>query len=581
MSALPSLRTVGQHLIALLEGQGVDTVFGIPGLHTVELYRGLAASRIRHVTPRHEQGAGFMADGYARVAGKPGVCLLISGPGLTNALTAMAQARADRVPMVVISAVNARATLGRGRGHLHELPDQSALMSQLVLATRTLQEPAALEPILEELFAIASGPRPGPVHLEIPVDVMSMSVEPASEPLQRLTQAPASTRPASGHDAELERALHLCGEAACVVIVAGGGVVRAANRLRALAETLDAPVVSTVNARGVLAAHPLDVPASPSLACVRSLLAEADLVLAIGTEWGPTDFDMYERGPVPQPARLVRVDSDPAMLDSGPTALVGLCLEAGVFLDQALQGLRERQYPRRYSQQDEQADEQADEQGFEQADGRQDEGQDGRVDGRQDEWVNERGGGRQRAEACRASARLEIGEDYRAHLAMLSAVWEVLPEATVVGDSTQPVYAGNLNVDAPRPRSWFNSATGFGTLGYAPAAAIGAWLAEESRPVICLVGDGGLQFSLSELGSAHDVGADVVFLVWNNRGYGEIETAMRESGVEPLGVTPSAPDFVAIAAAHGLAATTVDGVAPLQRALSILPRPCLIEWLES
>ena len=130
--------TVGEALVKMLEQAGVDTVFGIPGVHTIELYRGLAASSIRHITPRHEQGAGFMADGYARTSGKPGVCFVITGPGLTNTLTAMAQARADSIPMLVISGVNATATLGQGRGHLHELPDQAALAATVALWSHSL-----------------------------------------------------------------------------------------------------------------------------------------------------------------------------------------------------------------------------------------------------------------------------------------------------------------------------------------------------------------------------------------------------------------------------------------------------------
>src|SRR5580704_4042959 len=113
--------TCGELLVKLLEEFGVDTVFGIPGVHNVELYRGLPATRIRHITPRHEQGAGFMADGYARVTGKPGVCFIVTGPGMTNIATAMGQAYADSVPMLVISAVNARARLGMAQGRLHEL----------------------------------------------------------------------------------------------------------------------------------------------------------------------------------------------------------------------------------------------------------------------------------------------------------------------------------------------------------------------------------------------------------------------------------------------------------------------------
>ena len=117
-------RTCGEALVTLLETYGVQYVFGIPGVHTVELYRGLARSSIRHVTPRHEQGAGFMADGYARVTGNPGVCFIITGPGMTNIATAMAQAYADSIPMLVISSVNARGQLGNGDGRLHELPSQ-------------------------------------------------------------------------------------------------------------------------------------------------------------------------------------------------------------------------------------------------------------------------------------------------------------------------------------------------------------------------------------------------------------------------------------------------------------------------
>ena len=118
------MRTVGTYLVELLARYGVDTIFGIPGVHTAELYRGLAGGPIRHFTPRHEQGAGFMADGYARASGKPGVCFVITGPGLTNVLTAMGQAYADSIPMLVISSVNARGAMGSGDGHLHEVSDQ-------------------------------------------------------------------------------------------------------------------------------------------------------------------------------------------------------------------------------------------------------------------------------------------------------------------------------------------------------------------------------------------------------------------------------------------------------------------------
>src|SRR3982751_7013249 len=132
------MATCGEVLVKLLENYGVEQVFGIPGVHTVELYRGLARSSINHVTPRHEQGAGFMADGYARTSGKPGVCFIITGPGMTNITTAMGQAYADSIPMLVISAVNRTEHLGMGEGRLHELPSQRGLVAGISAFSHTL-----------------------------------------------------------------------------------------------------------------------------------------------------------------------------------------------------------------------------------------------------------------------------------------------------------------------------------------------------------------------------------------------------------------------------------------------------------
>lgn len=170
------MATCGEVLVNLLEGYGVDHVFGIPGVHTVELYRGLAGSSIRHITPRHEQGAGFMADGYARTRGKPGVCFIITGPGMTNITTAMGQAYADSIPMLVISSVQSRDQLGGGRGKLHELPNQSALVSGVAAFSHTLMSAADLPQVLARAFAVFESARPRPVHIEIPLDVL---VEPA------------------------------------------------------------------------------------------------------------------------------------------------------------------------------------------------------------------------------------------------------------------------------------------------------------------------------------------------------------------------------------------------------------------
>ncbi|TPN68310.1 5-guanidino-2-oxopentanoate decarboxylase [Mesorhizobium sp. B1-1-1] len=509
------MTTIGEALISLLEAHGVDTVFGIPGVHTVELYRGLARSRIRHVTPRHEQGAGFMADGYARAGGRPGVAFVITGPGLTNTITAMAQARADSVPMLVISGVNATPTLGKGLGFLHELPDQRGMMEKVALFSQRITEAGELPGALARAFALFSSSRPGPVHVEIPTDVM---VKPADGIAAVLSNA---APPAAGATA-IAAAASLCAAARHPLILAGGGARRAEDALRRLAERLGAPVVETTNARGLLHRHPLCVPASPSLKAIRALMGEADLVIAAGTEFGPTDYDGYGDGGFVLPANLIRIDIGADQLARRPAtvAIQADCAEAIEALLAAL----------------------------------------GSVDaGRQD--------GKNRAAAARKAARAELTPVHAAQVHAVEAIRDALPGAIIVGDSTQPVYAANLYYDHDRPGGWFNAATGFGALGYGPPAAVGAALAMPDAPIVCLTGDGGFQFTLPELGAALDAAAPVIFVVWNNRGYREIETSMLDVGVEPVGVSPAPPDFCKLAEAYGIGAERIADTGALPLAL--------------
>ena len=179
------MTTCGEVLVGLLEAYGIDTVFGIPGVHTVELYRGLPDTRLRHVTPRHEQGAGFMADGYARACGRPAACFIITGPGLTNIATALGQAYADSVPMLVISSVNNSHELGLGEGRLHELPSQRNLMAGLTAFSHTLLRPDELPEVLARAFAVFDAARPRPVHIELPLDVITAPAD--HVPRQRVT----------------------------------------------------------------------------------------------------------------------------------------------------------------------------------------------------------------------------------------------------------------------------------------------------------------------------------------------------------------------------------------------------------
>jgi acetolactate synthase I/II/III large subunit len=493
-------KKLGRYLIEALEAAGVRHVFGIPGVHNLELYRGLEDASIRHVTGRHEQGLGFMADGYARLSGQPGVCFTISGPGVSNIATALGQAYGDSIPVLVIASQNRRGEAGSGRGFLHELPDQRALAAAVTAASFAVADPHQLPAALAQAFSIFASARPRPVYIEIPLDILAADASGLALP------APPRAPPRAD-GAALEAAAQRLRAAKGAVLLAGGGAIRAAAELRRLVEHLGAPLVMTTNARGILPpGHALAVPMSPSLEPVRALIASADVVLAVGTEIGPTDYDMYSVCDFPNPANLIRIDIEAAQLTRSAMPRVSLCGDAA----QTLRTLLER-----------------------------------------DLGVARAHVGTAAAAAAREQALAALSPVMQSHLRLLDLVRDSLPSAVLVGDSTQLVYAGNLGFAAATPGSWFNSATGYGTLGYALPASTGAGLAAPDRPVVCLVGDGGLQFSLGELAVLRDVDAWTAIIVWNNRGYGEIRSSMVAAGIRPEGVDVRPPDLALLAAAYG------------------------------
>ena len=497
------MKKLGVYLVEALEAQGVRHVFGIPGVHNIELYRGLAHGPIKHVSARHEQGLGFMADGYARASGRPGVCFTITGPGLTNIATAMGQSYGDSIPLLVISSQNRSGEAGSGAGFLHELKDQCALASGVAGAAYAIRSPGELPEALGRAFTSFVSARPRPIYIEIPLDVLAADASGLPLP-EVVRQAPVAPQSA------IQSAVALLATAKRPLLLAGGGARAAAGAVRRLAEHLDAPVVMTANARGVLPhGHPLAVPMSAMLAPVRAGIAAADVVLAVGTEIGPTDYSMDLRGDFPTPAQLIRIDIDAAQMNRGGAgAAIALCGDASdvlaAFERLGLGPVRDR-------------------------------------------------GGAARAQAlCRAGleAVQAFSPALREHVATLEIIRGTLPSAFLVGDSTQMVYAGNLAMNVDQAGQWFNSATGYGTLGYALPAATGASLGCPDRPVVCLVGDGGLQFTLSELAALNEVSAWVALVIFNNHGYGEIRTSMLNAGIEPEGVDVQPPDFSHLAQAY-------------------------------
>ncbi|AYG64130.1 5-guanidino-2-oxopentanoate decarboxylase [Rhizobium jaguaris] len=529
------MRTFGTYIVELLVANGVELVFGIPGAHTIELYRGLQNTGLRHVTSRHEQGAGFMADGYARVSGKPGVCFVISGPGVTNIATAMGQAYCDSIPLLVISAVNPLGAMGSGAGYLHELPDQRQLMRQVSAFSHTVLTMDEFELALARAFAIFGSARPRPVHIEIPTTLLRCD----STSLGGARRFDPPARPGIGKEIAAAAA-ELLENAGRPVIVAGGGARRASVSIRSLAEALHAPVLMTVNGRGILSyAHELAVPIIPASSPAFELLSKSDVVLAIGTEMGPTDFGDKLFDLTSFSGKLVRIDIDPEQAVRGMPPDLAIVADAAEAVEQISALIA---------------------------------------------CCGAGGRGKGRAAAARAAVAALATPMEQAGLYLLSALRDSAPSTIIVGDSTQPVYAGCMAFGADAPGTFFCSATGYGTLGYALPAAIGAKIAAPDRSVVCVIGDGGLQFTLAEMATATEIGCPVIMIVWNNNGYGQIKTHMENAGIKPVGVDIFTPDFRKLAQAFDWHAEILVGLENLGACLAAVrgcSKPSLIEIVET
>jgi acetolactate synthase-1/2/3 large subunit len=500
---------VGEAVIDLLaRGYGVDTVFGIPGVHNIELYRGLHRSGVRAVSPRHEQGAGFMADGWSIVTGRPGVCTLISGPGLTNALTPMAQAFHDSRPVLVLAATTPTGALGRRYGPLHDLDDQAAVARTVTAFSETVLDPGAVPALVARAWDVFTSRRPRPVHLAFPTDVLAQWVAP-------FDRAPsAAVRPAAD-PALVQQAIALLTAARRPIIVAGGGCIDAGGELAAVAAALDAPVLLTGNAKGALASsHPLCAGNTMVAPTVQAALEAADAVLVVGAK--VSDTDLYNGGRALALQHVVRIDIDAEQLTRRMTPEVAITADAAVALAALAQALPT---------------------------------------------------GAARDGAARAASLRAASTPSPAHTGWLDAIAHALPPRTIVAlDSTQLGYSAHVHLPAEQPRSWL-APYGYGTLGCALPMAIGAAIAAPDRPVFALVGDGGWLFTVAEMATAVDEGLDLVVVLWDNHGYAQIRESFDDVGAPRMGVDVSAHDPVGIARGFGWTAESVTTPGDLHTAL--------------
>ncbi|WP_328402792.1 5-guanidino-2-oxopentanoate decarboxylase [Nocardia sp. NBC_00403] len=487
--------TGGEALAAALADHGVDTVFGIPGTHNLGVFSALVENGVRPILTRHEQGAGYAADGYARTSGRPGVCLTTTGPAILNAAAAAAQAWSDSVPVLFISPGMPTGHPARGNGLLHEVKDQRAAMDAIVAYSHRVRSVGEIPHAVAAAFAAMTAGRPRPVHLEIPLDLIDARADARAV-------APTKSAPPMPDAGELATAAELLAAAQRPVIIVGGGARWASESVRRLAEQLGAPVITSANGKGVLdEQHPLAIGAGLHHPSVRALVENADVVLAVGTELAPSDL---WNGPFRLSGTTIRVDIDPAAVITNIDPRVRLIGDAARTIDTLLALLP--------------------------------------VDPRVTT----------RAARARDGLIADAAAEGEPYLDMLAALRTVVDEKTiVVGDSTMACYYGILSGLRVRRAGGFLYPTGMGTLGYGLPAAIGAKLADPDAHVLAVLGDGGVMFTIAELAGAAQLGLALPVLVVDNGGYGEIRDEMVQRGEEPVAVALDRVDFPAAARAMG------------------------------
>ncbi|WP_406054347.1 thiamine pyrophosphate-binding protein [Kribbella sp. NBC_00889] len=515
--------TGGEAVVAALDAHGVNVVFGIPGTHNLPIYVALAKYGVRHVVTRHEQGAGFAADGWARTTGRPGVCLTTTGPAVLNAATAMAQAYSDSIPVLLVSPGLPLNHPAAGNGYLHEVKNQTAAMNAIVSYSHRVGSVEEIPAVVANAFAAMTSGRPRPVHVEIPLDLLDQVA--AVDLVDPIVLGPRVPAPS-----EVARAVTALTSAERPVIVAGGGSRGA--EVQALAERLGAPVVTTANGKGVVRGdHPLTVGSGLHHVAVSNLVRDSDLVLAIGTELAPSDL---WAGPLDGPGTLIRIDIDAVTPNANPD--VNIVADADLAVRMLL------------------------------------------------EQLPELSDGQDRAAGARRLFGENAQAEGAAYAGLTAALGRVLGEDGVLaGDSTMACYYGALgNVPAYRPGA-FLFPTGLGTLGYGLPAAIGAKVARPQQSVVVVHGDGGIMFSVAELATAAQLSLALPVVVVDNGGYGEIRNEMADRGDPVQAVDLPSPDFAALARSLGCYGVRVDDSSGLEETLNTAleaDRPTLVHLPE-
>ncbi|WP_298976625.1 thiamine pyrophosphate-binding protein [uncultured Roseobacter sp.] len=506
-------RPLGAQISHMLKDKGVDVIFGIPGVHNQEMYRGIEEAGIRHVLARHEQGAGFMADGYARATGKPGVAYVITGPGLCNIMTPMGQAYSDSVPMLVMS--SCLDEIAAVKGQLHQMKDQRAAADTVCDWSEEARSATAAYGLVNRAFTEFQTQSPLPKYIQVPIAQLEALADPAP-------QVENTVRRMGADAVDVASAVDKLKQARRPLFVLGGGAMGATPHARVVLAKLAAASYVTYAGSGIPGLQdPLSFGSMlGTTSCVEEL-RKADLVICVGTDLAEVDHYRSELG---HQAPAIHVNLDPAVLSRARAGDDKHLADATAWFAAVEVAL----------------------------------------DGHQaaTDWqVRE-------VSDARARGRAEVDAMYPGIGEVCDALRNAVPADTMIySDMTQIAYTAKIIWDMDRPGHWHHP-TGFGTLGYATPAAIGGAVARPGQPTMAIIGDYGFHYTMQELGVAVELDLSLPIILWDNGKLKEIEDSMVRAQIAPNAVIARNPDFCKLAEAFGAKAVAPKSLAALQNAVT-------------
>ncbi|HIF70793.1 MAG TPA: hypothetical protein EYQ29_16145 [Candidatus Lambdaproteobacteria bacterium] len=521
---MPSMNGA-EAIVKSLQQYGVDSVFGLPGGQLDHLFDAIYKTdgKLKLIHSRHEQGAAYMAYGYARSTGRVGTYIVVPGPGLLNTTAALCTAYACNTPVLCLTGQIPSAGIGTGRGYLHEIPDQLGLIQKLTKWAARIEHPTQAPDRVREAFKQLQTGRPRPVELEMAMDVMGQQGEVALLP-------PESHAGLAPDSEQIEQAAKQLGVAKRPMIVVGSGAQDASKEVLRLAEILQAPVTFFRSGKGVIDdRHYL----SQSFPAGHRLWADADVVLAIGTR---LKYQQMYWG-LDQNLKIVRIDIDPTEINRISTPEIGIVADARIALQALLSALDRHNSPRT---------------------------------SRKQELTN-----------LKAEFQATFEEKIAPQMGYLRVIREELPEdGFFVDEVTQVGFASWYAFPTYHPRH-FISAGYQGTLGYGYATALGVQAAHPDKKVVAIAGDGGFLFNVQELATAVQYGLGVVVIVFNDNKFGNVQRQQKEwFGGRVIASDLHNPDFVQLAESFGLTGyrvRTPDELRPVLRGALANSGPALIE----